>query len=327
MTELNETCPIWGTPAKVWQWDYGGRQVDSPRAGGRYKVNGGTIGSLRALDPGAKARLTTWIYETNLSDSAEANVMAEDIDRAIARRALTLDQKFDRFFRLLRRKNFGHADHLRIAGIVDDETRRWQLDLNLALESAEDKETSAVLNLLKDVGCTQEDSHYRIKLTTVGFRKLEGLDAIGAESRQGFVAMWFGSEMNEPFKNGFDPAIRDAGYDPQRIDQKQHLNKIDDEIIAEIRRSRFVVADFTSEIVDHLKKPTAIARGGVYYEAGFAQGLGIPVIWTVRADCVDHMHFDTRQYSHLVWNDSAELKTLLQNRIVALFGQGPIPAN
>lgn len=327
MAQLDEQCPIWGTPAKVWQWDYSGRKVDSPRAGGRYKVDGNTIDALRALDLRAKARLTTWIYETNLSGSGEADVTAEDIDRAKARRALTLEQKFDRFFRLLRRKHFGHGDHLRIAGIVDDETRRWQLDLNFVLESAEDKETSAVLNLLKDDGCTQEDSHHRIKLTTIGFRKLEGLDAIGAESRQGFVAMWFGNEMNEPFLNGFGPAIRDAGYDPQRIDQKQHLNKIDDEIIAEIRRSRFVVADFTSEIIDHLGKPTAIARGGVYYEAGFAQGLGIPVIWTVKADCVDHMHFDTRQYSHLVWNDSAELKTLLQNRIVALFGQGQLPTS
>ena len=33
--------------------------------------------------------------------------------------------------------------------------------------------------------------------------------------------------------------------EPVRIDQKERLNKIDDEIIAEIRRSRFLVADFT----------------------------------------------------------------------------------
>ena len=137
--------------------------------------------------------------------------------------------------------------------------------------------------------------------------------------------MWFGHEMNESYQNGFSPAIVEAGYDPQRIDKKEHINKIDDEILAEIRRSRFVVADFTSEIINQDDHPINIVRGGVYYEAGFAQGLGIPVIWTVRSDCVNYMHFDTRQYSHLVWNDAADLKLMLRNRIVALFGQGPIP--
>src|SRR5262249_39657567 len=97
-------------------------------------------------------------------------------------------------------------------------------------------------------------------------------------------------------------------------------NKIDDEIIAEIRRSRFLVADFTCELLEHEGKTFALPRGGVYYEAGFAQGLGIPVIWTVRSDCIDHVHFDTRQYSHVVWDDRADLRTKLRTRIGAVIG-------
>jgi hypothetical protein len=70
-------------------------------------------------------------------------------------------------------------------------------------------------------------------------------------------------------------AIYDSGYDPRRVDQQHHhLNKVDDEIVAEIRRSRFLVADFTCE-------PGKV-RGGVYFEAGFARGLNIPIIWTCR---------------------------------------------
>jgi hypothetical protein len=46
-------------------------------------------------------------------------------------------------------------------------------------------------------------------------------------------------------------------------------------IVAEIRRSRFLVADFTSDIIDLTREGSirkqALARGGVYYEAGFAQ--------------------------------------------------------
>jgi nucleoside 2-deoxyribosyltransferase len=66
-----------------------------------------------------------------------------------------------------------------------------------------------------------------------------------------------------------------------------------------------VVADFTGD------------RGGVYYEAGFAQGLGIPVIWTVREDWLDRIHFDTRQYNHIHYATPEELRKALKNRILA----------
>ena len=56
--------------------------------------------------------------------------------------------------------------------------------------------------------------------------------------------------------------IKDAGYEAVRIDKQRHLNKIDDEIVAEIRRARFLVADFTQGETG--------PRGGVYYEAGFS---------------------------------------------------------
>ena len=57
--------------------------------------------------------------------------------------------------------------------------------------------------------------------------------------------MWFDESMNDAYENGIEPGIRDAGYEALRIDRKEHSNKIDDEIIEEIRRSRFVVADLT----------------------------------------------------------------------------------
>ncbi|MCW5608337.1 MAG: hypothetical protein KIT26_09815 [Nitrosomonas sp.] len=100
-----------------------------------------------------------------------------------------------------------------------------------------------------------------------------------------------------------------------RIDQKNHNNKIDDEIIAEIKRSRFVVADFT--------QGDSGARGGVYYEAGFAHGLNMPVIFTCRADALNNVHFDTRQYNHIVWENIDALRNQLAQRISATIGDGP----
>ncbi|MBZ0167218.1 MAG: nucleoside 2-deoxyribosyltransferase, partial [Candidatus Omnitrophica bacterium] len=56
---------------------------------------------------------------------------------------------------------------------------------------------------------------------------------------------------------------------------------------------------------------------GVYFEAGFAYGLGIPVIWCCREDNIKKLHFDTRQYNHLLWSNAKELKNKLISRIKA----------
>ena len=129
--------------------------------------------------------------------------------------------------------------------------------------------------------------------------------------------MWFHETMDEVYDKGIKPGIEAAGYKPLKIDQEEHTNKkIDDEIIAGIRRSRFLVADFT--------QGQDGARGGVYFEAGFAYGLGIPVIHTCREDVVDKLAFDTRQYNHILWETPEDLRDALAKRISARIGDGPL---
>ena len=78
-----------------------------------------------------------------------------------------------------------------------------------------------------------------------------------------------------------------------------------DEILAEIRKSRFVVADFTCckqcAVCETCKKTgrKISIPGSVYYETGFARGLGIPVIHIVRGDGMDDVHFDTNSINHI----------------------------
>lgn len=139
-----------------------------------------------------------------------------------------------------------------------------------------------------------------------GWARLTELQRRPAGARnQAFVAMWFDPSMDAYFNEGILPAVEDDGTKCMRIDLKEHNNKICDEIIAEIRRSKYVVADFTGN------------RGGVYYEAGFASGLGIPVIWTVRERSLKRVHFDTRQFAHITYTTPEDLRTKLLNRIRA----------
>ena len=147
----------------------------------------------------------------------------------------------------------------------------------------------------------------RHRLTINGWYRLIDLGKHERKSDQAFVAMWFDPSLDEIWRNGFKAALEEAEYNPIRVDLEEHNEKICDRIIAEIRRSGLVVADFTGQ------------RGGVYFEAGFAMGLGIPVIWTCRDTDTKKLHFDTRQYNHIVWSDSADLKKKLINRIEATF--------
>ena len=149
----------------------------------------------------------------------------------------------------------------------------------------------------------------KASLTISGLIYLDDLARTRAESNVCFVAMWFSDEMREAFSRGIRPAVESCGFRPVRIDMKEHNNKIDDEIIAEIRSAKFVVSDFSCG-------PDG-ARGGVYYEAGFAHGLGIPVIFTVRESDLNRVHFDTRQFSHIVWSDAEDLEKKLNARIRA----------
>lgn len=128
----------------------------------------------------------------------------------------------------------------------------------------------------------------------------------GTRSRKVFVAMWFNKETDACWSDGIEIAVRkDCDFKPKRIDKKEFNEKICEEIITEIRQSRFVVADCTG------------SRNGVYFEAGFAKGLGLPVIWTCRKSDKKKLPFNTRQYNYIFWKTPEELREKLALRIKA----------
>lgn len=119
----------------------------------------------------------------------------------------------------------------------------------------------------------------QLYITAKGYQRLREIAKPGKDSRQGFVAIWFTSEMNDVYEKAIKPAIefKEKGesqprFQSVKIDNLEHINDINDEIIAQIRRSRFMVCDLTGY------------RGGIYFEAGFAYGLGLDVIYTCRKD-------------------------------------------
>lgn len=148
--------------------------------------------------------------------------------------------------------------------------------------------------------------HGSEKITWSGWDRIEQLEKNPIVSKYVFVAFKFTDEMLAAWHTSFGTAIKEAGFDPIVASYPEHNDRIDAKIIADIKKSRFVVADVTG------------ANPGVYFEAGFAIGLGRPVIWTCHVDREKtDMHFDTKQYNHILWKDYDDLRKKLYVRIVA----------
>jgi len=129
--------------------------------------------------------------------------------------------------------------------------------------------------------------------------------------------MWFGGDDNRMAMDAAWNAIREAcaatGWKSIRSDTDQHNDFIMDKILGDIRRSPFVVADFTGN------------RNGVYLEAGFARGLGIPVVHTCSAEDFGEAHFDVKQINTIKWTTPEELREGVTQRIRGTIGEGPGP--
>ena len=50
-------------------------------------------------------------------------------------------------------------------------------------------------------------------------------------------------------------------------------------------------------------------------------GLGLPVLWSVREDDLQNVHFDTRQYNYIIWRAADDLEQQLYNRVSAVIGR------
>lgn len=277
------------------------------------------------------ARLMTWVIDQDRLGVVLPVLDGDRLRWARSLPGLTVLERMERLYLYLERRT-GSIDGFLVvySSIYDDEKsemgRRQQANregLMAWTESASMAQVERLLEYAVKDGKVAFDGQ-RASLTIPGWHHLEQRRRVGTAHDQAFVAMWFSEEMSRIYETGIAPAIQAVGFRPMVINRKEHNNKIDDEIVAEIRRSRFVVADFTCGTTrDGAGKIVAVPRGGVYYEAGFAKGLGLEVIWTVRADQINDVHFDTRQYNHITWKDADDLKSQLTNRIGAVLGPGP----
>ncbi len=94
-----------------------------------------------------------------------------------------------------------------------------------------------------------------------------------------FIASAFGhDDVDAVYDQCIIPVLNKLRVTPLRVDRIVHNEDIDNKIFELLDSSDIVIADIT------------YARPSVYYEAGYAVGKGIPVVYTVRGD-----HFHSRE--------------------------------
>lgn len=154
----------------------------------------------------------------------------------------------------------------------------------------------------------------QVELTPPGWAWLEAPNRANTIGEQGFVPMCFDETMRSVYDNTLAPAIADAGYRQHRVDRREFNDRIDDEIVLQIRRSRFLMAAFTSH------------RGAVYWEADCTHGMGLPVFFTCCKEEISKLHFDVRLYNCTAWVTEKDLRNRLAKRLEAVLGHRPVAA-
>jgi hypothetical protein len=141
-------------------------------------------------------------------------------------------------------------------------------------------------------------------------------DAQGGASMQievqegyAFVAMPMtaGNPALDDVLDAIKEAARRCGIQAERIDEPASTERITDRILESIRRAEFVIADLTD------------ARPNVYYEAGYAHGIGKVPIYIARAGT--QLEFDLKDYPIIFFQSLRQLKDDLEKRLRGVAAQ------
>jgi len=148
------------------------------------------------------------------------------------------------------------------------------------------------------------------RLTLKGWERYEELSRRGGVGTRAFIAMKFGeAELNQVLDKHLRPAVRRTGFEIVKLDDEPRAGLIDNRLRMEIKQARFLLADLTH------------ANNGAYWEAGYAEGLGKPVIYLCKKAAFEDKntrpHFDTNHHQTIIW-DQATMPTDMDSLVATI---------
>lgn len=134
---------------------------------------------------------------------------------------------------------------------------------------------------------------HELTLSFAGWERYEELRRGSPSGRNAFMAMKFDDSLRRIVDKHFRPAVRQTGFTLRLLDDEPRAGLIDDRLRVQIQAARFMISDLTHN------------NSGAYREAGYAEGLRKPVIYTCRRDVFERhsTHFDTNHLLTVPWSE------------------------
>ena len=135
-----------------------------------------------------------------------------------------------------------------------------------------------------------------VDLSLAGWEQYDAGKHGQLDGNYGFIAMQFGnSDLDFFVKEIVKPTVKeDTGYDLVNMNDVARAGVIDNIMRIQIEGAKFVIADLTHD------------NSGAYWEAGYAEGLGKPVIYICEKEKFESKktHFDTNHCTTIPWSRS-----------------------
>lgn len=141
---------------------------------------------------------------------------------------------------------------------------------------------------------------HELTLSFAGWERYEELRRGRPTGRKAFMAMKFDDSLRRIVDEHFRPAVQQTGFTLGLLDDEPRAGLIDDRLRVEIQAARFIVSDLTHD------------NSGAYWEAGYAEGLRKPVIYTCRRDVFEEhgTHFDTNHLLTVLWSEDSLVEAM-----------------
>ncbi|WP_208738536.1 hypothetical protein [Bradyrhizobium vignae] len=139
-------------------------------------------------------------------------------------------------------------------------------------------------------------------------KKAREVAQVVAEIQKGYAFVAMAIDENDhqlvDVLEAIKEASKDFGIAAERVDDVESNDRITDRILESIRKAEYVFVDLTLE------------RPNVFWEAGFAHGIGKTPIYIARAGT--KLHFDVKDYPVIHFRNMRELKDGIARRLKGL---------
>ena len=172
-------------------------------------------------------------------------------------------------------------------GIVDAASDK------LVIEIIEELQERGLVRIGKAIKAFEGSVFMDVNLTLDGWERYEAEQRGSLSGNYGFIAMKFGeSDLDSFVNNVVKPAMKEIGYSVVDMRDVSRAGIIDNIMRAQIRGAAFIIVDLTHD------------NSGAYWEAGYAEGLGKPVVYICEKTKFEaaSTHFDTNHCTTVPWS-------------------------